>query len=226
MKRLSAVAAMALVCGLAAPASADLMELKWATEGYYRTRAVFLTNLAPEDRFRIAAHPETGEDLIAPEIRRTSYMTHRLRIMPTLSYEKLAKLHFQIDAMDNVLWGDNNAIASAPLLGELLLSETAFTHYVESFSRTGFRGGINWYRNIDHNAEAHPGVGVDPLDIPCLMLTADRDPALRPEFAADMPERCSNLEIHLIENAGHWVQQEQADIFNGHLIAWLKRHFA
>ena len=66
-------------------------------------------------------------------------------------------------------------------------------------------------RNIDHNALAHPGVGVDPLDIPCLMLTADRDPALRPEFAADMPERCSNLEIHLIENAGHWVQQEQAE---------------
>jgi pimeloyl-ACP methyl ester carboxylesterase len=117
-------------------------------------------------------------------------------------------------------------IASAPLLGELLLSETAFAHYVESFSRTGFRGGINWYRNIDHNAQAHPGVGVDPLDIPCLMLTADRDPALRPEFAADMPERCSNLEMHLIDNAGHWVQQEQAEIFNGHLTGWLKRHFA
>tara|TARA_R110001592_G_scaffold363396_2_gene687751 strand:+ start:180725 stop:181708 length:984 start_codon:yes stop_codon:yes gene_type:complete len=110
-------------------------------------------------------------------------------------------------------------------LGEPLLSEEDFTAYVEAFSRTGFRGGINWYRNIDHNALVHPGVGVAPLDIPCLMLMADRDPALRPEFAADMPERCSNLEMHLIQNAGHWVQREQPAVFNQHLIAWLQRHF-
>lgn len=116
-------------------------------------------------------------------------------------------------------------IATTPVLGEPLLNEKAFKHYVESFSRTGFRGGINWYRNIDSNAQAHPDVGVAPLDIPCLMLMADRDPALRPEFAADMPERCSNLEMHLIEKAGHWVQQEQPAVFNGHLISWLQRHF-
>lgn len=116
-------------------------------------------------------------------------------------------------------------IDSAPLLGELLLSEQDFDHYVAAFTRTGFRGGINWYRNIDNNARAHPGVGVQPLDIPCLMLMADRDPALRPEFAEDMPDRCSHLEMHLIENAGHWVQREQAAVFNGYLLAWLKRNY-
>tara|TARA_R110002124_G_scaffold12197_14_gene58172 strand:+ start:1933 stop:2106 length:174 start_codon:yes stop_codon:yes gene_type:complete len=46
-----------------------------------------------------------------------------------------------------------------------------------------------------------------------------------PEFAADMPERCSNLEMHLIEKAGHWVQREQAATFNKRLGAWLTRHF-
>lgn len=116
-------------------------------------------------------------------------------------------------------------IEEAPSLGEPLLSKDDFEHYVAAFSRTGFRGGINWYRNIDGNAEAHPDVGVVPLSVPCLMLMADRDPALRPEFAADMPERCSNLEMHLIENAGHWVQREQAAIVNQHLCAWLNRHF-
>jgi pimeloyl-ACP methyl ester carboxylesterase len=116
-------------------------------------------------------------------------------------------------------------IASAPALGEPLLSEDDFEHYAAAFTRTGFRGGINWYRNIDNNALTHPAVGVQPLDLPCLMLMADRDPALRPEFAADMPERCSNLEIHLIENAGHWVQREQAAAVNTHLCAWLVRHF-
>jgi pimeloyl-ACP methyl ester carboxylesterase len=57
------------------------------------------------------------------------------------------------------------------------------------------------------------------------MLMAERDPALRPEYAADMPERCSNLEMLLIKNAGHWVQQEQAPLFNRHLLTWLEKHF-
>jgi pimeloyl-ACP methyl ester carboxylesterase len=117
-------------------------------------------------------------------------------------------------------------IETAPVLGELLLDEADFTHYVEAFSRTGYRGGINWYRNIDNNAQAHPTVGVQPIDVPCLMLMADLDPALRPKFAEDMPERCSNLEMHLIENAAHWVQREQPETFNRLLIAWLQRHFA
>jgi pimeloyl-ACP methyl ester carboxylesterase len=117
-------------------------------------------------------------------------------------------------------------LESPPLLGEPLMSDADTEHYVASFSKTGFRGGINWYRNIDGNADRHPDVGVVALDIPCLMLMADRDPALRPEFAKDMPEKCSNLEMHLIEEAGHWVQQEQAEVFNGHLLSWLQRHFA
>jgi pimeloyl-ACP methyl ester carboxylesterase len=117
-------------------------------------------------------------------------------------------------------------IDAAPVLGEPLLSAEDFEHYVAAFTRTGFRGGINWYRNIDGNALAHPTVGIEPLSLPCLMLTADRDPALRPEFAADMPERCSNLEMHNVEKAGHWVQREQADTVNRHLVAWLKHHFS
>jgi pimeloyl-ACP methyl ester carboxylesterase len=31
--------------------------------------------------------------------------------------------------------------------------------------------------------------------------------------------------MHLIEKAGHWVQQEQAEEFNHHLVGWLTRHF-
>ncbi len=116
-------------------------------------------------------------------------------------------------------------VDTTPSLGEPLLGVEEFEHYVAAFERTGYRGGINWYRNIDSNAQAHPEVGVRPLDIPCLMLLAELDPALRPEFAADMPERCSNLEMHLIENAGHWVQQEHPDVFNAYLVDWLGRHF-
>lgn len=110
-------------------------------------------------------------------------------------------------------------------LGELLLDEKTFDRYVAAFERTGYRGGINWYRNIDANAANHPDIGVAPLDIPCLMLMAELDPGLRPEFADDMPERCSDLEMHLIQNAAHWVQQEAAGTVNERLITWLDRKF-
>src|SRR5687768_8384630 len=108
--RLLLVAAMVAVPGVA---HADLSELKWATEGYFRTRTVYLTNLAPEPR-EVLPYLD-GEEVVYPDIRRTSYITSRLRVMPTLSYAKLAKLQIQIDAFDDVLWGDNNGLSSAPL---------------------------------------------------------------------------------------------------------------
>lgn len=118
-----------------------------------------------------------------------------------------------------------NDIDAAPDLGQPLLDAAEFQHYVEAYSRTGFRGGINWYRNIDHNAATFPDIGVVPLSLPCLMLTAELDPFLRPEFAEDMHQRCSDLEVHLIKDAAHWVQQEQAEAFNRHLLSWLQKRF-
>ncbi len=116
MKKCIAVAVVA--AGLFAapgPAAADLFELKWSSEGYFRTRTMLLTNLAAQDRREIT-YPVNGERIVIPEIRNTSYITSRLRLMPTVSFAKLAKMSFQIDAMDDVLWGDNNGVASAPLL--------------------------------------------------------------------------------------------------------------
>lgn len=112
----TAIAAIG-VCVVAAQgtARADLFELTWSTEGYFRTRTVLLTNLARQPR-RTLVHPGTGDTVVIPEIKSTSYVTSRLRLMPSLSYEKLASLHFQIDAVDDVVWGDNNGLSSAPLL--------------------------------------------------------------------------------------------------------------
>ncbi len=109
-------ASVATLAMLAAPslARADIGELKWATEGYFRTRTVYLTNLAPQDRV-VSIYAPTGDEIVIPDIRRTSYITSRMRLMPTLSYEKIAKFQMQVDALDDVLWGDNNGLSSAPL---------------------------------------------------------------------------------------------------------------
>jgi pimeloyl-ACP methyl ester carboxylesterase len=96
--------------------------------------------------------------------------------------------------------------------------------YTETFSRTGFRGGINWYRNLDRNRELHPDLCTEDPGVPCLMITAEWDPALPPWMAAGMPDAVSDLEMHLVKGAGHWVQQEHADEVSSVLADWLRRH--
>ncbi|MEE2675224.1 MAG: alpha/beta hydrolase [Myxococcota bacterium] len=113
-----------------------------------------------------------------------------------------------------------------PALGESILDAEELAVYVRAFEQTGFRGGINWYRNVDRNADAFPSIGTQKLELPCLMVTAEWDMALRPEMAAGMPAVCSDLEIQMIERCGHWTQQEKPDELNTILLDWLGRRFA
>ena len=107
----------------------------------------------------------------------------------------------------------------------LILTPEELDVYVRTYEKTGFRGGINWYRNIDRNLKEHPEIAVKPLTLPCLMITAECDPATPPHMAAGMPALCSDLEMHNIEHAGHWVQQEYPDELNRTLVDWMTRRF-
>jgi pimeloyl-ACP methyl ester carboxylesterase len=108
-------------------------------------------------------------------------------------------------------------------LGEPILPPEELQVFIDTFERTGFTGGVNWYRNIDRNNEAHPGVGTQRLELPCLMVTAEWDPALNPMLAANMPNLCGDLEMKMIEKCGHWTQQERPDELNAILLDWLGR---
>jgi len=76
--------------------------------------------------------------------------------------------------------------------------------YVHAYEKSGFRGGINWYRNIDRNLREHPEIGVAKLDLPCLMITHCRmgRRACRREWRPECRRFCSDLEMHNIERAG------------------------
>jgi len=109
--------------------------------------------------------------------------------------------------------------------GEMAVEPDEVDRYATVFERTGFRGGINWYRNIDANSKQHPEIGATAIDVPTLMICAEWDPALSPALAAGMPALCSDLEMHTIPKAGHWVQQECPDQVNALLVDWLQRRF-
>jgi pimeloyl-ACP methyl ester carboxylesterase len=111
-------------------------------------------------------------------------------------------------------------------LGECILEPDELEHFVATFQETGFTGGINWYRNIDRNAELLPEIGTKPLELPCLMVTAEWDPALNPMMAAGMPALCSDLETKMIEKCGHFTQQERPDELNALMVDWLTRRKA
>jgi pimeloyl-ACP methyl ester carboxylesterase len=116
-------------------------------------------------------------------------------------------------------------LAAMEGVGTPIASDTEVDHYIEVFGRTGLRGGINWYRNIDRNAARYPDVAKADPGVPCLMLAAGWDPALPPQLSEGMAGTIADLERHVIADAGHWVQQERPDEVNRLLVDWLSRRF-
>lgn len=108
--------------------------------------------------------------------------------------------------------------------GTPLLSDDAFQPYVDAFTKTGFRGGVNWYRNFTRNWELSADFP-DTIDLPCLMICAEKDPVLPPSMADVMPNHIADLETRLIRDCGHWTQSEKPEELFGHMKDWLTKRF-
>ncbi len=108
---------------------------------------------------------------------------------------------------------------------EALLDDAELDAYTEAFERTGFFGPISWYRNVDRNRELAPEVGEKALDLPALQIVAAWDPAI-PAIAAELTKaKCSDVEVHLIEECGHWTQAEKPELLTQIMVDWLNRRF-
>ena len=103
------------------------------------------------------------------------------------------------------------------------LSQAELDHYIEEFSRTGFTGGINWYRNFDRNWELTPQLEGAKVQVPSLFIGGKQDPVLlmtNPEaFVEFLTDHRGNV---LVDGAGHWVQQEKPDEVNAALLEFAK----
>jgi pimeloyl-ACP methyl ester carboxylesterase len=109
--------------------------------------------------------------------------------------------------------------------GEPIMPDAELEVFISTFDKTGFTGGVNWYRNFDRNWETAPEIGTEKIEVPSLMVTAEWDPVLRPEMAAGMPSLVTDLETAMIEKCGHWTQQEKPEELNRVLLDWLGRRF-
>ena len=108
--------------------------------------------------------------------------------------------------------------------GEPLMPEDEQNVFVDTYKRTGFTGGINWYRNITRNWEISANQE-QKVRVPGLMIMAEDDVVLSPAMADGMEQYVPDLERVLIKRCGHWTQQEHPEETNRAIIDWLKRRF-
>jgi epoxide hydrolase A/B len=107
------------------------------------------------------------------------------------------------------------------------LTQADVDFYVAEFSRTGFRGGLNWYRNIDRAWELlAPFVGAKVM-VPALYMVGDRDlvmyfpgmDRLLPNLSTFVPKLERTM---VLPGCGHWTQQERPAEVNAAMIEFLR----
>jgi pimeloyl-ACP methyl ester carboxylesterase len=107
------------------------------------------------------------------------------------------------------------------------LTEADLDFYAGEFSRTGFRGGLNWYRNIDRNWELTAPFAGKTVDLPALYVAGDRDLVVKfpgmdqllPNLTRFVPKLRQTI---MLPGCGHWTQQERPAEVNTAMIDFLK----
>jgi pimeloyl-ACP methyl ester carboxylesterase len=107
------------------------------------------------------------------------------------------------------------------------LTEADIDVYAEEFTRTGFRGGLNWYRNIDRSWELLAPFAGSRVTVPALYVAGDRDlvvhfrgmDQLIPNLARFVPKLQKTI---MLPGCGHWTQQERPAEVNEAILEFLR----
>lgn len=105
-------------------------------------------------------------------------------------------------------------IKSSEATNPAWLNKDELSFYSSTYNKTGFQGGLNWYRSMlsyKPNDEIINSLN-KTIDIPSCFIAGKQDWGIY-QKPGDMEEMSNSLcstmyGIHLVENAGHWVQQE------------------
>lgn len=186
------------------PGEADLLEIYDELRG-------------PDHYMRTFQEPGVGEALLERDVEATFRALLRGRGYSMDEFEAAPAEVREVPA--GVFVGDPQ------LFGDELLTDEELAVYVDAYERTGFRGGLNWYRALHKDWEE--GLGHDfVVDKPALMISA-ADDWFFPRGATDgMEDLLPQVEKHVIPGAAHWLQQERPEDVNALLVPWLQRHFA
>jgi pimeloyl-ACP methyl ester carboxylesterase len=165
-------------------------------------------------------------------VKSADWKHNRPRPLPGWTAASLAELptYYVMDAgctMAETVAPHMPASAQAAACGWLTEAELAV--YVGEYARTGFQGGLSWYRARIEGA----GLGEQQMfagaaiDVPAIYIAGASDWGIyqKPgDFEAMQTSACRRFEgAHLLDGAGHWVQQEQPAAVNAVLLEFLRR---
>jgi pimeloyl-ACP methyl ester carboxylesterase len=121
--------------------------------------------------------------------------------------------------------------SAAEIADSAWLTEDELRTYSTAFARTGFQGGLNWYRArmsgcFESELQIFSG---RTLDVPSCFIAGKSDWGAyqRPGDLERMQEICTQMRgVHFVDGAGHWVQQERPEDVSRLLLHFLERHAA
>lgn len=119
-----------------------------------------------------------------------------------------------------------NMPTAAQIAANTWLPDNELQVYVEEYGRTGFQGGLNHYRSGGLGAQEQQLFAGRTIDQPSLFIAGASDwgSYQSPGALERMQnEACTDMRaVHMVEGAGHWVQQEQPEATSRLLIEFLR----
>jgi pimeloyl-ACP methyl ester carboxylesterase len=115
----------------------------------------------------------------------------------------------------------------APAVLPAWLAEEDVEFYAAEYTRTGFRGALNWYRNLDRNWEMSAPLAGAVVRVPALYVAGDRDmvvnfPGMN-QLLANLPRLVPGLRKQvMLPGCGHWTQQERPAEVNAALLDFMR----
>ena len=160
--------------------------------------------------------PGRAEVILEKDIQRTFKFFFQKSILSADEFEKLEPEFQTLNFLEQFQAWDGQ--------GEVVCSDEELDFYVQTFTKSGFTGGLNWYRNMSRNWEITKDIE-EKVTVPSLMISAANDVVLRPSMTEGMENFVPDLEKGIIDDCGHWTQQEKPEELNKLMIDWLKRRF-
>ena len=107
------------------------------------------------------------------------------------------------------------------------LSEADIDFYAGEFKRSGFRGGLNYYRNIDRNWELTAAFADVKVTVPALYIAGDHDMVVAAPGTAELLANLKQFvpalrNIQMLPGCGHWTQQERPGEVNAAIIDFVR----
>ena len=105
------------------------------------------------------------------------------------------------------------------------VTESDIDVYVDEFTRSGFRGPLAWWRNIDRNWELLAPFAGAAVSIPALYIAGERDfvPEVYREALAGQSAMVPKLRPPImLPGCGHWTEQERAPEVSAAMIDFVR----